>query len=359
MKKLKVAIIFGGTNTEHEVSLVSAKGIIDNLDRSKYDILPIKITKENKWISQKEIQASYQATIPEKIISAEASIDSIDDVMEDNQIDVAFPVLHGPYGEDGTIQGMLELMRLPYVGCGVTASAVCMDKVIQKNVVESYGIKVPPYFWFTKGEWTENNEKILDRLFQKLGANPYPLFVKPVNQGSSIGVSKAHNQKELLDSIDLALTRDLKVIVEQGIQNVREIECAILGTNEQSEASVVGEIIPGNEFYDYEAKYLGDNSQAIIPAKIDTSLSEQIRSTAKQAFKVLDCYGLSRVDFLLNDQTGEYYLNELNTLPGFTPISMYPKLWESSGLSYADLLDRLIELAISRHAQKSTLNMSR
>ena len=359
MKKCRVAIIFGGTNTEHEVSLVSAKGIIQNLDSSKYDIVPIKITKENKWISQKEIEASYQAAIPEKIISAQASIDSIDNVIENNQIDVVFPVLHGPYGEDGTIQGMLELMRLPYVGCGVTASAVCMDKVIQKNVVESYGIKIPSYFWFTQGEWVENSKKTLDNIFKKLGENPYPVFVKPVNQGSSVGVSKAHNHKELQESIKLALTRDHKIIIEKGIQNVREIECAILGTNERSEASVVGEIIPGNEFYDYEAKYLGDNSQAIIPGKITKSLSDQIRATAKQAFKVLDCYGLARVDFLLDNQTGEYYLNELNTLPGFTPISMYPKLWEASGLSYSKLLDRLIELAILRHKQKSKLNLSR
>lgn len=359
MSKLKVAVIFGGTNTEHEVSLVSAKGIIDNLDKSKYEVLPIKITKENKWISPKEIQASYNAVIPDNIISAEDSINSIDGVMEDNKIDVVIPVLHGPYGEDGTIQGMLELMRLPYVGCGVTASAVCMDKVIQKNIVESYGIQVTPYFWFTKGEWQQDLDLVLDRLFHKLNTNPYPLFVKPVNQGSSIGVSKAHNAKELKDGIELALSRDLKVIIEKAIENVRELECGILGTNENPLASVVGEIIPGNEFYDYDAKYLGDNSQAIIPAKLDNSISDKIRKTAIQAFRVLDCYGLSRVDFLLDSQTGEYYLNELNTFPGFTPISMYPKLWAATGISYSKLLDQLIELALSKQIEKSSLNFSR
>jgi len=359
MTKLKVAVIFGGTNTEHEVSLVSAKGIIDNLDPYKYEVLPIKITKENKWISPQEIASSYQTVIPDKIISAEDSIDSIDDVMEDNKIDVVIPVLHGPYGEDGTIQGMLELMRLPYVGCGVTASAVCMDKVIQKNIVESYGIKVPPYFWFTKGEWQHDSSLVLDRLFHKLNTDPYPLFIKPVNQGSSIGITKAHNEQELKSGIEHALSRDLKIIIEKGVENVREVECAILGTNENPEASVVGEIIPGNEFYDYDAKYLGDNSQAIIPAKLEQNLSDKIRATAKTSFKVLDCYGLSRVDFLIDSKTGEYYLNELNTFPGFTPISMYPKLWEATGISYSQLLDKLIELALARQNEKSSLNFSR
>jgi D-alanine-D-alanine ligase len=199
----------------------------------------------------------------------------------------------------------------------------------------------------------------MERLFHKLGTNPYPLFIKPVNQGSSIGVTKAHNEQELKDGIVLALSRDLKVIVEKGIENVRELECAILGTNDNPEASVVGEIIPGNEFYDYDAKYLDNNSQAIIPAKLEKSISDDIRTTAKDAFRVLDCYGLSRVDFLLDSKTGQYYLNELNTFPGFTPISMYPKLWEASGIPYTKLLDKLIELALARQREKSTLNFSR
>lgn len=354
MKKIRVAVIFGGTNTEHEVSLVSAKGIIDNLDKSKYEVVPIKITKENTWISPKELQATYTPAIAGEIASAESSIDSIDNIMEGNQIDVVFPVLHGPYGEDGTIQGMLELMRLPYVGCGVLASAICMDKVVQKQLCEAAGIPVPKYTWFTQHQWNTKESNIIERA-ESLG---YPLFIKPANQGSSVGITKAHNREELLAGIELAITRDTKIIVEAGVEHAREIECAILG-NDNPEASVLGEIIPGNEFYDYDAKYLGDKSRAIIPAKIDEKLSDEIRAAAVTAFKVLNCSGLSRVDFLLDDQTKKWYLNELNTLPGFTPISMYPKLWKATGVSYQQLLDRLIQLALERDREKSSLNLSR
>lgn len=358
MSKLRVAVIFGGTNTEHEVSLVSARAILENLDKSKYDILPIKITKENTWITPKELQASYTPVLSDKIVSAEQSIDSIDTIMESSKIDVVFPVLHGPYGEDGTIQGMLELMRLPYVGCGVTASAVCMDKVIQKNVCESYHIPVAPFFWFTRGKWVSKRKATLINILEKFD-NKYPLFIKPVNQGSSVGVTKAHNQTELLEGIELALTRDTKIIIELGIENTREIECGVLGRNDDGQTSVLGEIIAGNEFYDYNSKYIDNNSQTIIPANLEPALSDKIRETAKLAFQILDCWGLSRIDFLLNGKTNEYYLNELNTMPGFTPISMYPKLWEATGISYKQLLDRLIELALVRHQEKSTINLSR
>jgi D-alanine-D-alanine ligase len=352
--KIRVAVIFGGTNTEHEVSLVSAKGIIDNLDKTKYDVVPIKITKENTWISPKELQASYAPAIPGQIASAEQSIDSVSGVMENSRVDVVFPVLHGPYGEDGTIQGMLELMRLPYVGCNVLASAICMDKVVQKQLAQSVGIPVPPYSWFTHYDWQKKQDVVIKEA-EGLG---YPLFVKPANQGSSIGVTKAHDRKELLQGIKDALTRDTKIIIEAGIQEAREIECAVLG-NSEPQSSVLGEIIPGNEFYDYEAKYLDDKSQAIIPAKLESKLSDDIRAAAIEAFKVLNCSGLARVDFLLSGQTGKWYLNELNTLPGFTPISMYPKLWEATGVSYSELLDRLIQLAIEKQQEKATLNLSR
>ncbi len=358
MPKIKVAVIFGGTNTEHEVSMVSARGIIDNLDQSKYEILPIKITKENKWITAKEIQATYQAVIPDKIISAEDSINSLDRVVDSSKIDVVFPILHGPYGEDGTIQGMLELMRLPYVGCGVTASAVCMDKVIQKNICQTYNIIVPNYISFTTSEWGKNRGEILAKIITKF-KETFPLFVKPVNQGSSVGITKAHSSEELERGIDLAATRDLKIIVEECIANVREIECSLLGTNDDPECSVLGEIIPGNEFYDYDDKYLGTGSKAVIPADLPDDLTKSIQATAKLAFKVLDCHGMARIDFLLDDATGTAYLSEVNTIPGFTPISMYPKLWEASGLNYPSLLDRLIELAIVRYKQKSSLNLSR
>jgi len=338
MQKLKIAIIFGGTNTEHEVSLVSTKAVINNLDKTKYEVIPIKITKNNKWIDQKG-----RGLNPYELSKL---------------CDLVFPLLHGPYGEDGTIQGLLELMRLPYVGCGVASSAVCMDKVLQKNICESYKIPVVPYFWFTKGEWDQDQVQVLSNLAQKFPPTSFPLFIKPANQGSSVGITKAHNQKELLSGIKLALIHDHKIIVEQAVSNVREIECAFLGPNHVPESSLLGEIIPGNEFYDYAAKYIQDNSRAIIPADLPKKLALDIQASARLAFRVLDCTGLARIDFLLDSKTNQYYLNELNTIPGFTPISMYPKLWEASGLSYSKLLDKLITLALVRHTQKSTLNLS-
>ncbi len=339
MSKLRVAVIFGGTNTEHEVSLVSTRAVIDNLDKNKYDIIPIKITKDNKWVDEQG-KGLNPYDLPKLC-------------------DLVFPLLHGPYGEDGTIQGLLELMRLPYVGCGVTASAVGMDKVLQKNICESYKIPVVQYFWFTRGEWDQDQVQVLSNLAQKFPPTSFPLFIKPANQGSSVGITKAHNQKELLVGIGLALTRDTKIIVEQRVPHTREIECAVLGDNHSPETSVLGEIVPGNEFYDYAAKYIQDNSRAIIPADLPKKLALDIQASSRLAFQVLDCFGLARIDFLLDSKTNQYYLNELNTMPGFTPISMYPKLWEASGLSYPKLLDKLIALALARHTQKSTLNLSR
>lgn len=328
---------------------------MDHLDKAKYELIPIKITKENTWISSQDLASSYQPVIPEQIVSSETAINSVGQIIKSQGIDVVFPVLHGPYGEDGTVQGMLELMRLPYVGCGVLASAVCMDKVVQKQLCQAAGIPIPKYVWLTQREWEVKDFDILNYI-QKLR---YPLFVKPANQGSSVGITKAHNQTELLSGIKLALTRDLKVIIEQGIPHTREIECGLLGPNHAPATSVLGEIIPGREFYDYRAKYLDDNSLAVIPAKLPKKLSLSIQATAKLAFQVLACFGLARADFLLNGETGEYYLSELNTMPGFTAISMYPKLWEASGLSYPQLLDRLISLALTRQAERSSLNLSR
>ncbi len=336
MSKTRVAVIFGGQSTEHEVSLLSAKAVIDNLDKSKFQIIPIKITKDNIW-QDEHGKAVNPMSLP-------------------TLCDIAFPVLHGPYGEDGTIQGMLELMHLPYVGCGVAASAVCMDKVLQKNICRDYQIPVAPFFWLTVGDWTTHQDETLDHILGRFD-NTYPLFVKPVNQGSSVGVTKAHNKKELQAGIELALTRDTRVIVEMGVPNTREIECSVLG-NHDPKVSVLGEIIPGNEFYDYNAKYIDNNSTPIIPANLPVALTDKIRGTAKLAFQVLDCSGMARADFLVNSKTSEYYLNELNTIPGFTPISMYPKLWEASGLSYQDLLTKLIELGLDRHETRAKLNLN-
>lgn len=356
MTKLKVAVIFGGTNTEHEVSLVSARAIINNLDKSKYDVVPIKITKENTWIIAKELEASYTPILPENIVQPSVAIDSIDDLMEDHQFDIVFPVLHGPYGEDGTIQGLLELMRIPYVGCGVTASAVCMDKVMQKQICLANNIPVTPYIWFTKEEWQLDQSQIIKNINTKFSPAQYPLFVKPVNQGSSVGVTKAHDSKELVQGINTALQRDVKVIIELGVKNAREIECALLGTSHQVQVSELGEIIPDQEFYSYESKYLSGQSQAIIPAKIDANTKILIQNCARQAYCQLDCYGLARVDFLIDGNSNQYFLNELNTMPGFTPISMYPKLWEASGLNYSKLLDTLIDLALIRHKSKTSIS---
>jgi len=243
------------------------------------------------------------------------------------------------------------------VGCGVAASAVCMDKVLQKNICISYQIPVTPFFWFTAEEWTQDSQKVLANLKQKFGSQ-YPLFVKPANQGSSIGITKAHNFQELKRGINTALTRDLKVIVEQAVPNIREIECAVLGTNSNPKVSKLGEIIPDQEFYSYESKYLTNQSKAIIPANLPVHLIESIQHSARLSFQVLDCYGLARIDFLVDQETQQYYLNEVNTMPGFTPISMYPKLWEASGKSYSKLLDELIELALTRHDTKAQLNFS-
>lgn len=358
MTKLKVAVIFGGTNTEHEVSLVSAQAVIQNLDLTKYEVIPVKITKENVWLKAKELKPSYTPALGEKIASAETAIDSIDDLLEEHPLDVIFPVLHGPYGEDGTIQGLLELMRIPYVGSGVTGSAVCMDKIIQKNVCQSYNIPVVPFLWLTLEEWNHNRQKIIKNITNKF-KNKYPLFVKPANQGSSVGITKAHNKKELESGLSIAFKRDLRVIIEQAVDNVREIECSLLGSSSSPQASVLGEIIPDQEFYSYESKYLSGGSRSVIPANLSPELTTAIQQSAKLAFQATDCYGLARIDFILNSKTNEFYLNEINTMPGFTPISMYPKLWEASGVSYPELLDKLINLALEKHSQKSTLNFSR
>lgn len=354
MKKTRVAVVFGGTNAEHEVSLVSAKGIIENLDSSKYEVLSVLITKENEWVVTRELSTNYQQVLADKIQSSNHSITSIKNVLQEGRVDVVFPVLHGPYGEDGTIQGMLELLRLPYVGSGVTGSAICMDKVLQKQLCQAAGISVPMYVWFTKQQWINKTFPIVN-FAEDLG---YPLFVKPANQGSSVGVTKAHHRKELLNGIKQALTRDTKVIVERAVPNAREIECSILG-NDDPEVSVLGEVIPNREFYDYEAKYLDEKSRIIIPADLPTRLTTKIQQAARASFTVTDCAGLARVDFLIDGKTNKCYLSEINTMPGFTPISMYPKLWEASGLSYPHLLDRLIELALERHAERSSLNFSR
>lgn len=318
-----VGILMGGMNTEHEVSLVSARSVIDNLNKDKYEVVEIKIDKEGR--------------LPEPL----------EKILKEKRIEIVFPVLHGPYGEDGTIQGWLEMLKIPYVGCGVLGSALCMDKVAQKQICEFHGLPIVEYVWGKK----------VDSLIKKAEKIGFPCFVKPVNQGSSVGITKANNKQELKKSIDLAFKYDEKVLIEKAVKDARQIECSVLG-NDEVRASVLGEIVASNEFYDYNAKYVDGKSKEIIPAKLPKKLVGEIRKTAIKAFKILNGSGLARADFLLERKTNKFYLSELNAMPGFTSISMYPKLWQASGLSYQDLLDRLIELGMERFERRSKLEMS-
>lgn len=344
MKKIRVAVIFGGTNTEHEVSLVSAKSIVTNLNPDQYDVLPVMITKNNQWITAKQFLINHSKVkyLPETVRAGETVEPQA--LKDTHPIDIYFPVLHGPYGEDGTIQGLLEMMHVPYVGCGVLASALCMDKAVQKQLCAGAGIPVTPFQVLT--------------LEKNVPLKSYPVFVKPANQGSSVGVVKVHNSKELQPALKQAFSLDTKVLIETAVPHAREIECAVLGPTDSPKASVLGEIVASNEFYDYDAKYIDGQSKAIIPAKLTVSLTRKIQAIAKKAFTLTNCYGLARVDFLINGQTNEIFLSELNTMPGFTTISMYPRLWEASGLPYPKLLDELIHLALNRHHDHQSLNLS-
>jgi D-alanine-D-alanine ligase len=259
--------------------------------------------------------------------------------------------VHGTYGEDGTLQGLLDLANIPYVGAGVLGSALGMDKIVQKQLFQQAGLPIARYTWFLSSVCKKQPRRVVAEAEKELS---YPMFVKPANTGSSVGISKAHRRRELVSAIETAAEYDRKVVVEQGIEGIREIECSVLG-NDRPEASIPGEIIPSNEFYDYDAKYVDGKSTSVIPAKLSRSAVRRIRDLAVKAFQVLDCAGMARVDFFVTKRTGRVYLNEINTIPGFTSISMYPKLWEASGLSYADLLDRLIALAIERHRERNAV----
>lgn len=361
-RKIRVGVIFGGRSAEHEVSLVSAASVIRALDKKKYDILPIGITPEGRWLSSSEAlrllkERADIESLPEHILVPDprkrglvqlhrSSAESVP-----HPIDVVFPVLHGTYGEDGTIQGLFELADIPYVGAGVLGSAVGMDKVVQKQLLRQADIPVVDDEWFLVHEYKKSRKKIIGLIERRLG---YPSFVKPANLGSSVGISKAHNRRELETAIKLAGEYDVKILVERGVKNAREIECSVLGDDDPI-ASVPGEIIPSNEFYDYDAKYVDGKSTALIPAKLPKSVIKKVQRYSIECFRVLNCAGMGRVDFLVERKTNVVYLNELNTIPGFTSISMYPKLWQASGMSYGELLDRLIQLAIERHRVRAAL----
>jgi D-alanine-D-alanine ligase len=351
-QKLTLCVLFGGQSSEHEISRISATSVIKNLNKEKYDIVTIGITKDGKWLLyqgpvDKIATGEWEnGHVVRAVISPDAKMNGIIKLSEDEatsaKIDVVFPVLHGLHGEDGTMQGLLELAQIPYVGPGVLASSVAMDKAYAKLIFKYAQIPQADWEVVFKTE-LDNMEQVVNRIESKFS---YPCFIKPSNAGSSVGITKAHNRAELEEGLKLAAQHDRKILVEEFI-NGREIECSVLG-NEDPKASVLGEIVPGREFYDYDAKYNDDTSRLIIPAQLPEDTTNKIRAYAVRAFKALDCTGLSRVDFFVHKETGEVYINEINTIPGFTSISMYPKLWEASGLSYSELLDKLIELAIQK-----------
>ena len=362
-RRLRVGIIFGGRSGEHEVSLVSATSVMSALDSEKYEVVPIGITPDGRWISSSQALGMLKEKAPldqeqEKFLVPEPHRRALVSVEGNGggsmPLDVVFPLVHGTYGEDGTLQGLLELANIPYVGAGVLASAGGMDKIIQKMVFADAGLPVVRYCWCYSAECREHPSKVARMVERELR---YPVFVKPANTGSSVGISKVHGRRELGAALALAAEFDRKVIIEQAIGNAREIECSVLG-NDAPEASVPGEIIPSNEFYDYDAKYVDGKSTTVIPARLQAHIVRKIREIAVRAYTAIDCAGMARVDFFVTKGKAKVYLNEVNTIPGFTAISMYPKMWEAAGLSFSGLLDRLIRLAIQRHGEMNARRTS-
>jgi D-alanine-D-alanine ligase len=395
MKKLRVGILFGGRSGEHEVSLLSAASVLQAIDKDKYEVVPIGITKDGRWLTAGEAENLLQGklileprhlragdpetteaaavlargesvVVPPEPVHRQSGLvpfqtDALTRRASDRAInvDVIFPVLHGTFGEDGTIQGLLELADLAYVGAGVLGSAAGMDKGVMKSLFIAAGIPIVKHVTILRSAWEKEAKKVEKLVETKL---KYPVFVKPANLGSSVGISKAHNRKEVGPAIEEAAKFDRKIVIEQGVggkkNKAREIECSVLG-NDEPVASIPGEIVPVKEFYDYNAKYLDEGSELIIPAKLTKAETKRVQELAIRSFKAVDCSGLARVDFLMDPTTRKIYLNEINTMPGFTAISMYPKLWAASGLEYADLIDRLIQLGLERHEDKKRNQYSR
>ncbi len=387
-RKLRVGIVFGGRSGEHEISLRSAASVLAAIDKRKYEVMPIGIAKTGRWLLADEAKhllagevkaasakttlgraASQSALVPTANAAGSLHIPARGQA-EALGVDVLFPVLHGTFGEDGTIQGLFELAGKAYVGSGVLGSSAGMDKDVMKRLFAAAGLPIVKHVTLLRGAWQSAPKKAIAQIEASL---KYPLFVKPANLGSSVGISKVHDRSELAPAIVLAASYDRKIVIEQGVggkaakgkaaARARELEVAVLG-NDTPQASVVGEIVPAKEFYDYEAKYESDGSIPVIPAKLNKALAKQVRAMAIAAFHACDCSGLARVDFLLEPagkggKPGKLYLNEINTLPGFTSISMYPKLWEASGVKYAQLIDRLIELALERRAERDDTQYSR
>lgn len=351
MSKMKIAIIFGGVSSEHDISCVSAYSILNNIDREKYDISMLGITKSGEWYlfdddiaMVKDGSWTTSPSLKSAYIAPDTSIGGI--VVEDGTIiklDAAFPILHGKNGEDGTIQGLLQLAQIPYVGCDATSSGACMDKAITNAMADAFGIPQAGWCAFTEYEYSQDPDTCISTAEQKLG---YPIFVKPANAGSSVGISKAHNQQELRDGILIALKEDRKVVLEEFVDGL-EVECAVMG-NDNPVATDVGQIAAAAEFYDFDAKYNNPESQTLIPALIDKEIRDKVREMAIKSYKALGCQGLSRCDFFVTKDGMDVLLNEINTIPGQTPISMFPKLFEAAGVPYPEQIDRLIDLALER-----------
>ena len=391
VKRLRVGVLYGGRSSEHEISLASAAAVFANLDRKKYEPIPLKIEKDGRWVlSDRPPSAASAADVIDQMRNDGARIrggrevilparpgagadtlmlldhrdartrethgEEVDAVTSVTGLglDVIFPVLHGPLGEDGTIQGLLELANVAYVGCGVLASAVGMDKAVMKILFRHHGLRVPDWVVVWRREVQADRAGLRTRIERVL---PYPVFVKPANLGSSVGISKVKTATELDAALDLAASFDRKIIVEAGVPDAREIECAVLG-NDRPEASVPGEVVPANEFYDYDAKYISGGSKTVIPAKLTDKVIAEVRKQAIAAFEAIDGSGLARVDFLVTKSTNKIFVNEVNTLPGFTTISMYAQLWQASGLDYPTLVDRLVTLAVERFKEKQDVRTS-
>jgi D-alanine-D-alanine ligase len=387
-KKLRVGVLFGGRSGEHEVSLLSAASVLEAIDQTKYDVIPIGITKEGKWLTAMHAEnllrgkhdsgrhlragdpavtasaavlAAGNAVIVPPVPAADALVPFQTDSRhpESINVDVIFPVLHGTFGEDGTIQGLLELADIPYVGAGVLGSAAGMDKDAMKRLFIAAGLPIVKHVTILRSQWERDPKRARREIERNLR---YPVFVKPANLGSSVGISKAHDKKELAPAIEEAAHYDRKIVIEEAVggkkNKAREIECSVLG-NDEPLASVPGEIVPSTEFYDYSAKYLDEGSELIIPSRLSKTQTKRVQELAVAAFQAVDCSGLARVDFLMDPKTNKIFVNEINTMPGFTAISMYPKLWAASGLDYPELITQLIELALERHAEKKRNQYSR
>lgn len=368
MTKKRIAVIFGGRSGEHEVSLRSAESIIEALDPDKYEVFPVGITKEGRWLAGGDPwKVLKEKSYPGECCQTALITDPVNpgfllwketeggnrEIVSFEKIDAVFPVLHGPYGEDGTVQGLLEMANVPYVGSGVLGSSLGMDKVAMKKMFVQNQLPVGKYLFFLNENWSGNNDFWIKKITEEIG---FPCFIKPANLGSSVGISKSYNEHELSAGINEALNYDNKILVEAFIYG-REIECSVLGDRDVT-ASVPGEIIPNNDFYDYKAKYVDDRSELIIPANLDSHLTRQIQDMAIESFKVIEGSGMARVDFFVDTEKKYIFINEINTIPGFTSISMYPKLWAASGLPYKQLIDRLIDIALKRHVRRAGLRNS-